>query len=152
MSKKAMRFDEGKIDRSYQLAFPRAMALLCNVCTYGEYKYGRDNYRAGGKGNLEYFKCQMRHIQEGFAAMQYQDYEDQVFDKESGLHHLGHALWNLLSVLELEVEDLMRFESQADFIKHCEEVRERFAAKREEAQRITKPDDGGRINITVKGG
>ncbi len=84
MVEKAMRFDGGKIDRSYQLAFPRAMALLCNVCTYGEYKYGRDNYRAGGKGDLEYFKCGMRHVQEAFAAMQYPDYADQVFDSESG--------------------------------------------------------------------
>ena len=147
MVEKAMRFDGGKIDRSYQLAFPRAMALLCNVCTYGEYKYGRDNYRDGGKGSREYFKCQMRHVQEGFAAMQYPDYADQVFDKESGLHHIGHAIWNLMSVLELEVEDLMRFETQEDFIKHCEEVQEKFRAKREEAQRVTKPDDTPTIKL-----
>jgi hypothetical protein len=63
------------------------------------------------------------------------------------LHHLGHALWNLLTVLELEVEDLMRFESQAEFIKHCEEVRERFKAKREAAQRVTKPDDTSNVSI-----
>jgi hypothetical protein len=69
-----------------------ALRAFAKVGTMGHYKYDipyktRLNYMLGGKNGLEYLDCLCRHVRE------YQNGE--VFDPESGLPHLYHALWNV---------------------------------------------------------
>jgi len=66
------------------------------VLEYGEKKYSRGNWRKG----IPYNRCidsLMRHI----AAFK----EGETHDKETGLHHLGHASCNLMFLLRYEADD-----------------------------------------------
>jgi hypothetical protein len=142
--KKALRFNQGKLDLSYMLEFPRAMALFCNICTFGEHKYERGNFKLGGKPDLEYYKSLMRHIQDAF------DADAESWDDDSGLHHLGHAMWNIAALIQLNLkdEDTMRFGSQAEFMEYCKETQEKYRAMREAAEKERDSGLGGSITIT----
>lgn len=141
---KAMRFNEGKPDLTYLLEFPRAMALFCNICKFGEHKYGRGNFKRGGKPDLEYYQSAMRHLQAAYAG------ED--FDADSGLHHLGHAIWNFITLIEINEHETMRFDSFEDFMKYCQETGEKYRAQREKAEAVLdsemKEDDDERRSGT----
>lgn len=131
--KQAMRFNSAKLDLSYLLEFPKAFAAWCNVCKFGEFKYNRGNFKIGGKPDLEYYQSALRHMQDAFTAMNEGD-EDGQFDADSGLHHIAHAAWNMLALLELNAEKHMRFDSQAEFLEHCRETAERYAKEKAKAQ------------------
>jgi hypothetical protein len=135
--KKALRFNKGKLDLTYLLEFPKAMRLFCLICAYGEHKYGRNNFKLGNKPDLEYWKSTMRHLQDFYATWNpYGDQpekHDDLFDEESGLLGIGHAIWNLIAFVELNVPDdyLMKFDSWEEFFTHCEEVHGKFRDQRE---------------------
>lgn len=78
---KAKKYDNHKPD--YSLVPKEAIDAIARVMTFGAYKYGRHNWRAG----LEYSRliaaC-MRHI------TAFNEGEDN--DPESGDNHLAHAL------------------------------------------------------------
>lgn len=141
VEKKAMRFDSGKIDLTYLLEFPQATQLLSLICMYGEYKYNRGNFKLGGKPDIEYFKSGMRHLQEFYTAWAPGEGTgsgngEDIFDTESGLNHLGHVVWNLMTFIELNLpaNALMTYADMAEFQEHLNAVREKFAENRKEAQ------------------
>ncbi len=141
MTDKAMRFNTGKMDLTYMLEFPKAFRLFCLICIGGEYKYGRGNFKAGGKPDLEYFKSLMRHIQDSYTAHAPGEARpdwSEVFDDDSGVHSAGHAIWNLIAWVELNVPEdmIMRFDTMDEFYAHCEETAKKYKAQREEAERV----------------
>lgn len=87
----ADRYNEGKPDWSYVFQFSKSLDEFCQVCSMGEAKYSRGNYRKGlPLSNL--MASAGRHIR---SFMSGQDYDD-----ESQRHHLAHAAWNILVALE----------------------------------------------------
>lgn len=65
--------------------FPNtAIAVGCLGMLDGALKYGRSNFRAIGVRASIYYDAARRHLDAWF--------EGEDFDKDSGVHHLGHAL------------------------------------------------------------
>jgi hypothetical protein len=80
----ALKYDDGKPPLSW---IPReALVSLAKVMAYGADKYGKDNFRKG----MEWRRladASLRHL------TSWVDGEDN--DQESGLSHLGHAMFGL---------------------------------------------------------
>jgi hypothetical protein len=81
-----------------------AVAEVARVCGFGASKYGEDNWRRLKGWRRRYVAAGLRHV---FAHIR-----DGGFlpgrvplDPESGLPHLAHAAWNMLSALELGLEE-----------------------------------------------
>ena len=102
---KSLKFDEGKlpIDKLFH-QFPNALQGVIETSTYGHNKYLEtdedwlsfkrlDNAKERYKGAL------MRHLFAYLNPLQVN------IDSESGLHHLKHAAWNCLALLQLIYED-----------------------------------------------
>lgn len=91
--KKALRYNEGKVQYSYLLELPKSLGELCRVFEMGAKKYARGNWQKGGKPDEEYLDSAMRHMM---------DYKSgKTLDPEGQTHHLAHAVWNLLVLVEL---------------------------------------------------
>jgi len=89
MSETFKKFDSEKID--YSLLEPLVVEMYCTVAQMGAKKYGRNNWKqAKADDCYRYEAALLRHI------MAYKSGEE--IDKESGLSHLSHALWNLVAV------------------------------------------------------
>lgn len=88
----AGRFSEGKI--RHDLVAPWALNEIARVYTYGTIKYDDDNWWKGLKWKKDVFGCILRHIWKWFRGEKYDD--------ESGLHHLAHAAWNCMTLIEYE--------------------------------------------------
>lgn len=88
----AGRFNQGKI--RYDLMPPWAMEQIAKVYTYGTRKYDDDNWWKGMKWRKDVFGCIERHIKKWLRGEQ--------LDDESGLHHLAHAAWNCIALMEYE--------------------------------------------------
>jgi ribosomal protein S27AE len=90
----ALRFNENKPKLGYFMrSFPRALEAVARVKEFGANKYNEGNWKKGGKPDEEYLDSMCRHLnylQQG-----------EVYDQDSGCHHLGHAIWNLCAWLEL---------------------------------------------------
>lgn len=99
MNNKASRFNEGKLQ--YASLPWRAIQEIAKVSTMGATKYGANNYKKGFTYS-SLFDSMNRHL--------YGDYNHHGFmtgevnDPESKLHHLAHAAWNLLVLLQQELE------------------------------------------------
>jgi hypothetical protein len=76
------------------LAWP-ALRVVAKVGTMGGMKYDDFNWLKGLSYN-ETYDCMLRHADKWFT-------RGQRFDKESGLHHLGHAAWNALALLTMDL-------------------------------------------------
>ena len=86
-----MKFDTNKL--RYSLIPPKACEHLAKVLTYGAKKYKPDNWRK--VDNISrYEDALFRHIQAWR--------KGEIYDSESGLHHLAHAMTNIVFLLELE--------------------------------------------------
>lgn len=88
----AGRFSEGKI--RYDLVAPWALEQIARVYTYGTIKYDDDNWWKGLKWKKDVFGCILRHVWKWFRG--------EINDDESGLHHLAHAAWNCMALMEYE--------------------------------------------------
>jgi len=55
--------------------------------------YDDDNWWKGLKWKKDVFGCILRHIWKWFRGEKYDD--------ESGLHHLAHAAWNCITLMEI---------------------------------------------------
>lgn len=88
----AGRFSKGKI--RYDLITPWSLEQLAKAYTYGTLKYDDDNFYKGLKWRKDVFGCILRHVWKWFRGEKY--------DKESGLHHLCHAVWNCFTLMEYE--------------------------------------------------
>jgi len=90
------KMDAGKADYLTALEqFPRAIALVSDVCTFGaEIKgYGWSAWRDVPNARHRYTKAELRHM----LAV--------GLDDESGMTHSAHRAWCALAVLELELSD-----------------------------------------------
>ena len=88
----AARFNKGKV--RYDLMAPWALDQIARVYTFGTIKYDDDNWWKGLRWKKEVFGCILRHIWKWFRGEKYDD--------ESGLHHLAHAAWNCMTLMEYE--------------------------------------------------
>lgn len=76
------KFDDGKL--RYDLVPPAVLEQLATVLTFGAEKYGANNWQTVPDARNRYYAAMMRHVEA--------DRGGEVFDKESGLPHLTHAL------------------------------------------------------------
>jgi len=90
--KTAGRFSEGKI--RHDLMPPWSLDEIAKVYTYGTIKYDDDNWWKGLRWKKHVFGCIIRHVWKWFRG--------ERFDDESGLHHLAHAAWNCMALMEYE--------------------------------------------------
>lgn len=84
-----IRYDDGK--ERYDLFAPHAMGELARVYTFGCVKYAPRNWEKGLSWSRT-FAAIMRHA---WAWMR-----GEVFDRETGLHHMAHAAWGCLALVE----------------------------------------------------
>lgn len=88
----AGRFSAGKI--RHDLMPPWSIDQIAQVYTYGTIKYDDDNWWKGLRWKKDVFGCILRHIWKWFRG--------EINDDESGLHHLAHAAWNCIALMEYE--------------------------------------------------
>lgn len=89
--------DTGKILAGVLLDFAHALELVAEVGTMGAKKYQRGNWRHVENGVERYMDAAFRHL--------LAHGKGELTDPESGLPHLGHAVWSLLAVIELGARD-----------------------------------------------
>jgi len=104
---RAERYNEGKVDWS-QVDLTLLEPMI-RVLMYGEKKYHKYNWKKGAPIS-ELIGCLMRHL------TSFMDGED--IDKESGQPHLGHAMSNLMMMINTmknrkELDD--RYEEGKDY-------------------------------------
>lgn len=92
MGNDGVKYDEGKL--RYDLIPPIPLQELARVFTIGAVKYGDENWRKGMKWK-RIFGAIMRHA---WAWMR-----GERLDHESGIHHLAHAAWGCLVLIEYEI-------------------------------------------------
>lgn len=94
----AARFNEGKPKLGYFLrSFPKALEAVARVKEFGANKYEDNNWRLGNKPDDEYIDSGTRHL---VAFL-----NGETYDTDSGCHHVGHAIWNLCALLELNYQE-----------------------------------------------
>lgn len=76
------KFDDGK--PRYDLIPPVVLEQLATVLTFGAKKYGPNNWQSVPDASNRYYSAMLRHVEA--------DRGGEVFDEESGLPHLTHAL------------------------------------------------------------
>lgn len=95
----AKRYNEGKPMLSYFMrAFPKMVEAVARIKEFGAAKYEENNWRLGNKPDKEYLDSLFRHLDQHF--------KGEMYDEDSGCLHLGHAVWNLCALLELNHQDL----------------------------------------------
>lgn len=82
MSKEGTKYDTGKIQ--YGLIKPEVLKQLATVLTFGAEKYGKDDWTMVKNFDERYHNALMRHIEAWRLG--------EIYDKETGLPHLTHAL------------------------------------------------------------
>lgn len=82
---KGDRFNEGKL--RWSLVHYKSLEPLVRVLEFGAKKYGDNNWQKG-LDKKEILESAMRHL----AALM----DGEVYDKESGLHHIGHLMCNAM--------------------------------------------------------
>lgn len=90
-----VRENKGKPPASLMLS--RALLEVARVSDFGAKKYEPHNYRKGMKWSF-FIDATMRHLVKFSIG--------ERIDTESGLSHLAHVAWNVLALLEFEVEGI----------------------------------------------
>lgn len=90
---KGRKFDTGKSEYGLLPAF--ALEETVRVLTFGAQKYERNNWQKVPEPKRRYFDAVERHI--------WAWKRGENNDPESGLHHLAHALCNLMFLYEHDV-------------------------------------------------
>jgi len=92
------KYDEGKNRMGLVLqGFANALWEVGRVGTFGGQKYGFGNWQYLENGIDRYKDALFRHL--------FQWMQGEEIDKESGIKHLSHALWNLSAVLEFTLRN-----------------------------------------------
>jgi len=108
----AKRFNSEKPELGYILHFPASLISLARIMEYGAHKYEPMNWAKGGKPDEEYLDACIRHLVA---------WKNSHIDQESGCNHLGHAIWNLMALLDLnykeEAFDFSIFNDAVDKLK-----------------------------------
>jgi len=87
--------DAGKPPAAHLLEFPEALEQMIRVSETGAAKYGRNTWRRVER--QRYLDALMRHV----LAL---GVDGAALDKDSGLPHLAHVMWNAAALLELPPE------------------------------------------------
>lgn len=82
---KGDRFNEGKL--RWSLVHFKSLEPLVRVLEFGAKKYGDYNWQKG-LDKTEILESAMRHLTDLM--------DGEVYDKESGLHHIGHLMCNAM--------------------------------------------------------
>ena len=119
MSEVAARHDKGKPKLHYILHYKKAVETLCRILEFGAHKYSDFNWKKGGKPDAEYLAACVRHMTKHV--------NGEIIDPETGCSHIGHAAWNLMTLLELNitmpVDEPLFFKILQDFERSkCNEV------------------------------
>lgn len=93
--KKTLHYSEGKpgVDQIP----PDFLLQLGMVYTYGAGKYARDNWKLGTEWS-QFYGSALRHLLSWWSGEDY--------DRESHLHHLAHAAWNLATLYYYQTHSL----------------------------------------------
>ena len=91
-TKEGRKFDENK--PQYDLMPPRALEGIVDVLTFGANKYAAHEWKTVPNAKTRYMSAAFRHI-EAYR-------QGETTDKESGLHHLYHAMCCLTFISELD--------------------------------------------------
>ena len=96
------KLDAGKVRPALVIqGFRKALLAISEVGTFGAAKYTDNGWKSVPDGRKRYEDALYRHLlAEGV-------------DEQSGLPHLAHAAWNLLAMLELELEKAKWFDAEA---------------------------------------
>lgn len=94
IEEKGLKDDENKI--MLDLIYPYWIEEIGKVLTYGAKKYKPNSWQNTQDGINKHYAAALRHI----LAFR----KGEVFDKESGLNHLSHAISNLFFVMDHEKE------------------------------------------------
>jgi hypothetical protein len=92
--------DAGKM--RYTLLPWRALDEVTAVLEHGVAKYGEGNWREVPEARRRYIDATLRHVRAVMADV------GEDLDRDSGRHHLAHAVCSLLFVLELDLEHASR--------------------------------------------
>ena len=112
----AVKYDAGK--PSYDLIPAQALEELAKVYTLGAQKYARRNWEKGMNW-CRIFGAIMRH---SWAWMR-----GETFDQESGLHHMAHAAFGCLALVEYHYTKAGKDDRiEAEEIPTAQEVEEMF--------------------------
>lgn len=71
---------------------------VMKVGEFGAEKHGDNTYKKI-RNRVYYLDAAFRHFFVCYVLRK------EITDPESGLHHLAHAVWNLLAVMEIDYED-----------------------------------------------
>lgn len=91
----ASHFDSGK--EGVDQIPPEILLEIGSIYSFGEQKYGRDNWKKGMAWHRVYGSA-LRHIFKFWRGID--------IDDESGLHHLDHAIWNLITLRYYQMHKL----------------------------------------------
>lgn len=107
MSDQEFKADAGKAKPDLLfLGFPRALRLVQATLEYGAEKYEEHSWRHVPNAIARYFRAGERHHQERMFIGQGQIYPVlEGNDAESGLPHIAHEIFNLLALIELELDE-----------------------------------------------
>lgn len=89
-----VKYDSNKLE--YGLLPPLALENVVDVLTFGAQKYNRENWKNVTEAKRRYFDAAQRHL---WAYKQ-----GEIYDKESGKHHVLHAICNLMFLYEHDVK------------------------------------------------
>lgn len=124
----ARRFNEGKPKLGYfARSFPKMLETVARIKEFGAVKYDEGNWRKGNKPDAEYLDSAARHLAKFL--------EGEAHDKDSGCHHLGHMVWNLCALLELNYPDTPAIDEET-----FREQMEYWAAKKAEENSPSEAD------------
>lgn len=93
MSEEGIKYDSGKPE--FSLVPPFALEEVAKVLTFGAKKYRPNNWKYVPDGIKRYHDAMYRHLNAYTKGEQ--------FDKETGLHHLAHAICCAMFIVDLEV-------------------------------------------------
>jgi hypothetical protein len=96
----ALRDNNDKPDLHYLHTWYHALCEVCMVCQAGAKKYARGNYLKG-QPHSQLLACAERHIGK------FGNYKEDDYDVGPGgtdRHHIALAIWNLLQLLENELD------------------------------------------------
>ncbi len=108
------KYDQGKL-RWHLLPLPLIEEVV-RVYKFGANKYGENNWQTLDGGYDRWKAAMFRHL------VSYE--KGQVFDEESGIHHLAHVAWNALAMLHCAQRTLGKGlrDDVFEMLKKCEVV------------------------------
>jgi hypothetical protein len=93
---KGLKYDDGKL--RWDLLPLDIIEEAVKVYTFGAKKYKPNSWQNVENGKERYYAALMRHLKE------YRD--GKVIDEESGLMHLAHALWNVITLIYFQKKEI----------------------------------------------